>query len=169
MKTDRERDPGCTCGSGGHPRACALHPESYRLHVAELNVLALVDEAEKQQAREAIDEFDAAFRAARDVRNVTIDHLRAELLEVSEKAGLFEAQREAARQFSKTIEHNELKHAEERRELVSQFTTARERVAELEGTTRGCSICGLRKDEHPILSEATDGPGWHQYKSGGRR
>jgi hypothetical protein len=28
---------GCTCGSGGHPRHCAKHPEAYAAHVAEIN------------------------------------------------------------------------------------------------------------------------------------
>lgn len=27
----------CTCGSGGHPRRCELHPEVYDKHIAELN------------------------------------------------------------------------------------------------------------------------------------
>lgn len=27
---------GCTCGSGAHPRPCALHPELYAEHLAEL-------------------------------------------------------------------------------------------------------------------------------------
>lgn len=27
----------CTCGSGGHPRECATHPEEYARHVAELD------------------------------------------------------------------------------------------------------------------------------------
>ena len=27
----------CTCGSGGHPRQCELHPNAYERHVAELN------------------------------------------------------------------------------------------------------------------------------------
>lgn len=31
------RDPRCTCGSGGHPRRCALHPEEFDRHCAELN------------------------------------------------------------------------------------------------------------------------------------
>lgn len=26
----------CTCGSGGHPRRCELHPEAYAAHLAEL-------------------------------------------------------------------------------------------------------------------------------------
>ena len=27
----------CTCGSGGHPRRCATHPDAYDAHIAELN------------------------------------------------------------------------------------------------------------------------------------
>lgn len=27
----------CTCGSGGHPRRCDLHPSRYDAHIAELN------------------------------------------------------------------------------------------------------------------------------------
>lgn len=80
-----ERDQRCTCGSGGHPRQCALHPESYRLHVAELNMLALADEDDSEHAREVVDEFDAAYRAARAVRNETIAKLRAELASVRER------------------------------------------------------------------------------------
>lgn len=29
--------PKCTCGSGGHPRKCSLHPWAYQQHIAELN------------------------------------------------------------------------------------------------------------------------------------
>ena len=28
---------GCKCGSGGHPRKCAVHPFAYAAHVAEMN------------------------------------------------------------------------------------------------------------------------------------
>lgn len=27
----------CTCGSGGHPRRCATHPDEYDKHIAELD------------------------------------------------------------------------------------------------------------------------------------
>jgi len=27
----------CTCGSGGHPRRCDLHPDAYEEHTADLN------------------------------------------------------------------------------------------------------------------------------------
>lgn len=27
----------CTCGSGGHPRRCDLHPGAYERHVAEID------------------------------------------------------------------------------------------------------------------------------------
>jgi hypothetical protein len=30
----------CTCGSGGHPRECELHPEAYAAHCAELDAIA---------------------------------------------------------------------------------------------------------------------------------
>lgn len=29
----------CTCGSGGHPRECAKHPEAYEAHIRELNYI----------------------------------------------------------------------------------------------------------------------------------
>lgn len=28
---------GCRCGSGGHPRRCALHPFAYDVHIADMN------------------------------------------------------------------------------------------------------------------------------------
>ena len=53
---------GCRCGSGAHPRECELHPELYRLHIAELNVEAhLPDESE---AMKAMDELIAATHEA---------------------------------------------------------------------------------------------------------
>lgn len=32
-----KRENTCTCGSGGHPRRCAAHPQGYDLHVLTLN------------------------------------------------------------------------------------------------------------------------------------
>lgn len=34
---DKTRWERCTCGSGGHPRRCDLHPDAYDAHLAELN------------------------------------------------------------------------------------------------------------------------------------
>ena len=52
----------CTCGSGGHPRECELHPENYGKHIAELDAIGQeTDEgAEANHAAEM-----AAFRVAR--------------------------------------------------------------------------------------------------------
>ncbi len=36
----------CTCGSGGHPRRCELHPLAYDLHLAELHADLDMDEAQ---------------------------------------------------------------------------------------------------------------------------
>ncbi len=54
---------GCTCGSGAHPRACAKHPELYRLHIAELNVEAYLPE-DDPDAFAAMDELTDAIQAA---------------------------------------------------------------------------------------------------------
>jgi hypothetical protein len=54
---------GCRCGSGAHPRKCDLHPERYRLHVAELNVEAYLPEGDKD-ALAAMDELLAAITGA---------------------------------------------------------------------------------------------------------
>lgn len=38
--SERPRLPGrCTCGSGGHPRTCRLHPDRYEEHIAELDAI----------------------------------------------------------------------------------------------------------------------------------
>lgn len=34
---DKTRWEHCTCGSGGHPRKCDLHPLALARHLAELN------------------------------------------------------------------------------------------------------------------------------------
>ena len=34
----------CDCGSGGHPRKCALHPSEYDRHCAELSIEYQMDE-----------------------------------------------------------------------------------------------------------------------------
>lgn len=36
----------CTCGSGGHPRWCDLHPKAFKEHIAEINTEADIDERE---------------------------------------------------------------------------------------------------------------------------
>jgi len=58
---------GCTCGSGAHPRQCKLHPELYRLHIAELNAEAhMPDEPEAMAAmHELSDAIMAALQKAR--------------------------------------------------------------------------------------------------------
>lgn len=53
---------GCTCGSGAHPRDCKKHPYAFRLHVAELNVEAHLEDT--PEAFEAMDELLAAIRDA---------------------------------------------------------------------------------------------------------
>jgi len=41
------KEPGCTCGSGAHPRRCALHPQAYDAHVAGLNASPSSDAAKE--------------------------------------------------------------------------------------------------------------------------
>lgn len=38
--------PKCRCGSGAHPRYCALHPDRYYQHVHELNLELTIAELE---------------------------------------------------------------------------------------------------------------------------
>jgi len=64
---------GCTCGSGAHPRECKLHPELYRLHIAELNVEChLPDDSDAQKA---MDELLEAIRGALKVRKDETERL----------------------------------------------------------------------------------------------
>lgn len=37
----------CTCGSGGHPRPCDVHPDRYAAHCAELSAEAAYDELQE--------------------------------------------------------------------------------------------------------------------------
>jgi len=67
-------EPVCTCGSGAHPRACKLHPELYRLHVAELNVEGYLPEDEPA-AMKAMDELNAATQEALKKRGDAIERL----------------------------------------------------------------------------------------------
>lgn len=64
---------GCTCGSGAHPRECKLHPELYRLHVAELNVEGYLPEDD--DAHKAMDELIAATQDALKKRREEIERL----------------------------------------------------------------------------------------------
>src|SRR5688572_20334772 len=34
----------CTCGSGGHPRKCDLHPDEYYLHCFDLDISSLLED-----------------------------------------------------------------------------------------------------------------------------
>ena len=65
---------GCTCGSGAHPRECKLHPELYRLHIAELNLEGHLPE-DDADATKAMDELIAATGAALKVRKDEIERL----------------------------------------------------------------------------------------------
>ena len=56
----------CTCGSGGHPRHCAKHPEEYAKHCAELDWLNAYDtgaEAMQNAAVEAVREYGRSLGA----------------------------------------------------------------------------------------------------------
>jgi hypothetical protein len=53
--------PGCTCGSGAHPRKCELHPAAYALHVAMLNVENVCQDQPRGQDR--FNELDEAIGA----------------------------------------------------------------------------------------------------------
>jgi hypothetical protein len=52
----------CTCGSGGHPRRCDLHPGAYEEHIAELNRENATDYAAEIERlkRTPIDQLTAA-------------------------------------------------------------------------------------------------------------
>lgn len=43
----------CTCGSGGHPRRCDLHPGAYEEHIAEMETEARMDWADEVENHEA--------------------------------------------------------------------------------------------------------------------
>lgn len=40
----RRSSEACTCGSGAHPRRCALHPDAYDAHVLDLNRDSFLDD-----------------------------------------------------------------------------------------------------------------------------
>lgn len=65
---------GCTCGSGAHPRECKLHPELYRLHIAELNVECHLPD-DDPDAMKAMDELIEATHAALKKRREEIERL----------------------------------------------------------------------------------------------
>jgi hypothetical protein len=44
QQTPAPAPPVCRCGSGGHPRRCAAHPDEFDRHCAELSALAREDE-----------------------------------------------------------------------------------------------------------------------------
>jgi hypothetical protein len=68
---------GCTCGSGGHPRECKLHPELYRLHIAELNLEGILPD--DPDVRAAMDELFKATSEALRIRAAKIAELQARL------------------------------------------------------------------------------------------
>jgi hypothetical protein len=67
-------ETGCRCGSGAHPRECKLHPELYRLHVAELNVEGYLPE-DDPAAHKAMDELLASITEALKKRKDEIERL----------------------------------------------------------------------------------------------
>ncbi len=38
----------CTCGSGGHPRRCFLHPDQYYLHCFDLDIINILESNEEE-------------------------------------------------------------------------------------------------------------------------
>lgn len=72
-------ETGCRCGSGAHPRECELHPELYRLHVAELNAEAHVS---GKEAEDAFSELQLAIQGALSIRREIAEGLRAQVDEV---------------------------------------------------------------------------------------
>lgn len=66
----------CTCGSGGHPRHCKLHPDQFRIHVAEMGVESHFTEGDEKEAYASMDEFKAAIQAAEDRKDREIASLK---------------------------------------------------------------------------------------------
>lgn len=62
MTEHKTRIAGCTCGSGAHPRQCAMHPARYQLHIAGLNLDNLL--SEDSILLKAFDELESAVTAA---------------------------------------------------------------------------------------------------------
>lgn len=66
-----DSDQRCTCGSGGHPRRCELHPLSWDSHIAEINFVGALDDPEPEgtpqehlaELRRRYDSYEKAQRA----------------------------------------------------------------------------------------------------------
>jgi len=64
----------CTCDPGVHPRRCNLHPERFRLHVAELNFEEAVPN--NPDVKKAMVEFFKAVSETIKIKNAEISGLQ---------------------------------------------------------------------------------------------
>ena len=73
--------PKCTCGSGGHPRRCRLHPWTYQQHISELNHDNLYDEV--QELIEKVEKLETIKAELESLKKIVdqIDKVQNEILD----------------------------------------------------------------------------------------
>lgn len=106
---------GCTCGSGGHPRKCDMHPEAYRLHVALLNVEAILDSEGLRASIESADRMyacvDELEEAAKEF-GAQAERKKQQALVAELERKLEAAQAHAAERVAEQRAHAAAAHAE---------------------------------------------------------
>lgn len=64
----------CTCGSGGHPRACQVHPDRFEAHCEELDACAAWDHTVRPELRALVTAFLERHPGMRE--DIAVDLLR---------------------------------------------------------------------------------------------
>lgn len=68
----------CTCGSGGHPRRCRIHPWAFQQHVFELNHDIVRDDTDDLIIR--VDKLEAELASLKKIVD-QIDKIQNEMLD----------------------------------------------------------------------------------------
>jgi len=74
-------ETGCRCGSGAHPRRCALHPFAFDVHIAYLNLYGSIchNHHEGEDPRELHEEAEEAIKAYREALLAKFNYERDQL------------------------------------------------------------------------------------------
>lgn len=73
--------PRCTCGSGGHPRKCKVHPWAYQQHIMDMNHDGLYDQVQELEERiEKLEDIKSELESLKKIVN-QIDQVQNMMLD----------------------------------------------------------------------------------------
>lgn len=176
LSTPPPQDVPCTCGSGGHPRACDRHPWNHQRHIDSLNAeygQQTIDEleTEREQLRAELARVTGELEWTRADVQVAVqrweaaeaerDQLRAELTAAHQRIGALEVAaaiyREAGERWSTDLSdaRDQLESTNaDMHELAQQLTAARGRSKDLERAAQTLVSERCRLDDRVVELEA---------------